>query len=133
MNENNIKKILIMLIIFAIMWLVYKQYVTNVSTTIMDIPHSIKCFFNESGCEEGNLDYLSIVHFLVYFIIGMLFPNHYVIIIIISICYELMVSYLNGHPKYIINPLINFTGYALGSLFALNKNDYDKKYKVYLS
>ena len=135
-NPEQIKKILVLLVIFAIIWLVYNNIfkVKNngypSDTKILDVPYSIKCFFNEPGCEEGNIDGWSVVHLLVCFIIGMFFPNRFLVIIIFSVAFEIIGSRLGKQPRYIINPLINITGYAIGSLMSFRNDNYKEKYQV---
>ena len=135
-NTNQIKKIVVLLIIFAIIWQIYNytycahngDVLKNIK--IADVPYSVKCAFNEPGCEEGNIDGWSLVHGLMYFIIGLIAPNQYLFIIAISIIFEIIQPYLGNKARYIINPLINITGYAIGSLLSNATRGYGEKYQV---
>jgi hypothetical protein len=138
-NTDQIIKIVILLIIFAIIWQIYNyvyhpnqirhgDFLKNIK--IADVPHSVKCFFNEPGCEEGDIDGWAIVHGLMYFIIGLLVPNQYFAIIVISIIFEIIQPYLGNKPRYIINPLINITTYAIGSILSNRMVSFEEKYRV---
>ncbi|XWV25250.1 hypothetical protein QJ856_gp0522 [Tupanvirus deep ocean] len=134
-NTEQIKKIVILLIIFAIIWQIYNytyrarygDFLKNIK--IADVPHSVKCFFNEPGCEEGDIDGWAIVHGLMFFIIGLIVPNQYLAVIVISIIFEIVQPYLGNKARYILNPLINLTGYAIGSILS-NAGSFEEKYKV---
>ena len=137
-NTEQIKKIIVLLIFFAIMWQIYNytyrtRYGDYFSNTIVDVPYSIKCFFNEPGCEEGNIDGWSIVHGLMFFIIGLIVPNQYLVILIISIILEFIQPYLGNNARYIINPLINLTGYTLGSIMNSNSRYFKEKYQIFVN
>ena len=118
---NSILKIIILLIVFGILWHIYtssnigSQNDMQFSKKIMDVPKSIKCFFSDQHCNEANLDAGSVVQLIVYFIIGLMVPNHYVAIIIISIIIEIAKPFFGYRSKYVVNPIINFTGYLIGS------------------
>lgn len=134
-NTKQIVKIILLLIFFAIIWQIYNYlYRKNnnqfLDMEIVDVPHSVKCFFNESKCEEGNINGWTLIYGLMYFIIGLVVPNQYLAILIISILFELFQSYHGNNAKYIIGPLVSLTGYGLGSLFNIKKYNYKKKYQV---
>lgn len=134
--SEQLKKLIVLLIIFAILWQIYNityrqkygDYFGNMK--VAEVPHSVKCFFNEPGCEEGDIDGWSIVYALIYFIVGLIIPNQYLAVIVISILFELAQPYFGNRSRYIINPLVNITGYGLGSLLSKNMNGYKEKYKV---
>ena len=137
-NTNQIKKIVVLLIIFAIIWQIYNctygarngDVLKNIK--IADVPYSIKCAFNEPGCEEGNIDGWSIVHGLMYFIIGLIVPNQYLFIIATSITFEIIQPCFGNKSRYIINPLINITSYTIGSLLSNAARGFDEKYQQVL-
>ena len=78
-QSDQIKKIIIILVIFAVIIIIYNatykarygDFLSNFK--ISDVPNSIKCFFGEDNCEEGDIDGWSIIHGLMYFIIGYVF------------------------------------------------------------
>ena len=134
--SEQLKKLIVLLIIFAVLWqiynIIYRQkygdYIGSVK--VAEVPHSVKCFFDEPGCEDGDIDGWSIVYALIYFIIGLIIPNQYLAVVVISILFELVQPYFGNKSRYIINPLVNITGYSLGSLFSKHINSYKEKYQV---
>lgn len=134
MNEQ-VKKIIIIIVILTIIFQVYNMtYKARYGdflhqlkiTTVHD---SVKCFFGEDGCEEGDIDGWTLIHGLMYGLIGYYIPNHYLAIIIISIVFELVQPYLGNRARYIVNPLVNLTGYGIGSVLS-KKKSFKEKYQV---
>lgn len=87
----------------------------KIANFCIPVPYGLKCYFNESGCERGNIDIFSFFHFIGYFIIGFLIPDYYWEIIILSYICEFLELGLGFPTKFIIDPLINISGYAVGS------------------
>lgn len=135
-NSNQIKKIIILLVFFIIVWQIYKMaYVSRYGDILgemkfAEVPYSVKCAFNEPDCEKGDLDGWSLVNALLFFIIGLIIPDKYLIIIVISVVLEILQPYFGNSSRYIINPLVNITGYAIGSLVNSHyrKMNYKTKY-----
>lgn len=77
-----------------------------------------------SGC----FDIWHISHFLLWFIIGMLTPNHYLGVITISVLWELFEHFVFKHQNMCKNkicgriedPILNIIGYSMGSYFKIN-------------
>lgn len=133
MISSNQQKIIFLLVIFAVIFLVYRNF-TNPSfleSKLIDIPHNVKCLFKEDNCESGDIDGWSICYLLMFFIIGIIAPNQYLFIIVIAILIELAKPLFHYQPKYIINPLISITGYAIGSL--LSHHRFKDKYRVFVN
>lgn len=137
-DYKEINKIIILLVIFAVMWQIY-NYIYRVSNNdhlsnikIADMPFSIKCFFGEPGCDEGNIDGWTIIHGLTYFIIGLIVPNQYLAIVIISILFEIVRSCLGNNVRYILNFLVNMTGYGIGSVMSPSVFSFKEKYNVFV-
>jgi hypothetical protein len=134
--DTRINKIIAIFILIAIVSLVfiflYKNDHSDIlsKTKLMDVPYSVKCFFKEPGCEEGNIDGWSIVYLLFFFIMGLIIPKKYVLVFLITIAVEIFKPCIGGRSKYIINPIIGMTGYAIGSLLRINQNNYHEKYQV---
>lgn len=136
-SDDSVKKIIVMLSIFTVIILIYNQtykakygdFLTNFK--ISDVPDSIKCMFGEDNCEEGDIDGWSICHGLMYFIIGLIAPNYYITITAVSVVFELVQPFLGNSSRYIINPLVNLTGYTIGSIMSKNFGaSYKEKYNV---
>lgn len=86
------------------------------------VPHSVKCFFGEKLCEEGDINIWTFGHFIIYFIAGILFPNRYLFFFALSILcewYEHAVAGYNSKP--IIDPVFNMAGYFVGNIVYHNK------------
>jgi len=135
-NYNQIKKLIVLLIIFAVVWQIYNytyrarygDFLGNMK--IANVPYSVKCFFDEPGCDKGDIDGWAVVHGLMYFIIGLIVPNQYLLIFVISIVFEIIQPYLGNNARYILNPLINMTGYTIGSILSPSANVFKEKYKI---
>jgi len=136
-------KIFLLIIVFTLIYWLYSatlkvKYDELITNKIMDVPDSIKCFFGEDRCDEGDIDYWTLLHGIVYFIIGILVPDQYLLIVLISIGFELFQPYLGNSSRYIINPLVNLTGYAIGSVLngsVMSKSNqlcYSDKYSIYV-
>jgi len=136
-------KILLLIIIFTVIYWLYDQtyrarYGNSSMDSFLSVPPEIKCFFGEDKCEEGDIDYWTLLHGIVYLIIGILVPNQYLTVVIISIVFELFQPYLGNGSRYLINPLVNLTGYSIGSIinksFQSNSQSkcYDAKYSIYV-
>ena len=136
-NFNKTIKIILVLIILIVIWQIYNiifrngYLITNIK--IAEVPRSIKCVIEQPGCEDGDIDGWSILHALMYFIVGIIIPDQYLVILIISVIYEFVQPYIGNHSaRYIINPLVNLTGYALGSIVnkSIIKNQLQEKYSI---
>lgn len=137
-SKETIQKIIIVIIIFVVILVIYNftykskygGYISNVK--ISDVPYAIKCAFEEPGCEEGNIDGWTLVHGIMYFIIGLFVPNRFLVILVISIIWELLQPLMGNSARFIINPLVNLTGYAIGSLVRDNysKSQLHEKYSI---
>lgn len=88
---------------------------------IADVPHSLKCYFNEDQCEKGYIDGWSLLSGLIYLVAGFLLPGHHFIALIISIATQFIQPHFGIHSKYIIDPLINITMYSIGSIVGKTK------------
>ena len=139
-NKQDIKTIIIIIIIFAIIFQIYNiTYKSKygdplTKMKISKVPYELKCAFEEPGCEEGDIDGWTLMHGLMYFIIGLIVPNKYLIIFVISILWEIIQPLFGNNARYIINPLVNLTGYGIGSIVknSLSKNQLREKYTVLL-
>lgn len=128
---NSKKQIILIILIFTII-ISYIRLLSNhqYNFKIVNIPYSIKCAFKEPGCEDGNIDTYSMIHALIFFILGLLFPNNYIIIFIMSIIIELLQPFIGNKARYIINPLISITSYSIGSLIKNKFSNYSAKYST---
>lgn len=141
-TKEDIKKIMLLIFMFAIVWLIYNytykarygDILQNMK--IMDVPHAVKCYFGEENCDEGNIDAWSLLNMFVYFVIGYIVPGHYLLIIIVSIAFEIVKPMFGSNAKLIVDPLINLTGYAIGSMLSPKKTtsmNYKNKYELFVT
>lgn len=88
---------------------------------VIKLPTDLKCFVGDHRCKEGDFEIWTLVHFVIYFAIGMYIPSLYFEILIISIACELLETAIGFPAKYILDPIVNMAGYILGSQFSRNK------------
>ncbi|AKI80228.1 hypothetical protein QJ850_gp471 [Acanthamoeba polyphaga mimivirus] len=135
-TTNNVKILIILIIFVVIVWQFY-YYATSkhnnnfLNKKIAIVPHDIKCLFNQPNCSEADVDGWSLIQAFIYFIVGLIIPNKYLIIIIVSIILEILKPFIGFEPKYIIAPLLNTTGYIVGSMLSPCKNNYKEKYQIF--
>jgi len=86
---------------------------------IIEVPESLRCFFGETTCGHGNVVIWTVFHVILYIIAGILIPNHYLIMLLISILCEGIESSLGITSKFIIDPLFNMFGYLIGNLISM--------------
>lgn len=89
---------------------------------LIEIPYCIKCFPKTDHCESGDINQWSLMHFVVYMLIGLYIPNLYIEILYISIFCELIETGMGYTSKYIMDPLTNLFGYFIGTI--LHKQRY---------
>ena len=94
---------------------IFVRFFKKIANFYIPVPYGLKCYFNENGCERGNITIFSFFHLVGYFIIGFLIPDYYWEIIILSYACEFLELGLGFTTKFIIDPLINISGYAIGS------------------
>jgi hypothetical protein len=94
---------------------IFKRFLRKLVNFYIPVPYGLKCYFNEDQCEKGNIDIFSFFHFIGYFVIGILIPDYYWEIIILSYACEFLELGLGLTTKFIVDPIINLSGYAIGS------------------
>jgi hypothetical protein len=88
---------------------------------IIKLPNCVKCTIGDKNCKKGDINVWSIIHFVIYTLVGYFIPECYIEIIFISISCELLESGLGHTSKFIADPVVNFLGYSLGSYFSCEK------------
>jgi hypothetical protein len=122
--QDQIKKLFIILLILVVIFQLYylltgDHYGDRLAKfKLIDLPHSIKCYFNESQCETGYIDGWSLLSALIYLIAGYLIPGQHFWALSIAIVTQFIQPYFGIHSKYIVDPLIDITAYSIGSLFS---------------
>jgi hypothetical protein len=121
----TIRNIIIIIIIAAIGY--FFSLYTRLGTTInfgkksvINVHHDVKCFFKEPNCEENNITLFTLFMSGIYFMIGYKYPDYYITIFALSIGSQIFLQYMNPsfQSSFIVDPLANLTGYALGSIMA---------------
>lgn len=82
------------------------------------IPGNLKCCIKMNKCEDGDLNIWSLIHFIMYAIIGYFIPGYYLAILYISIVCELFELGMGYTSKLILDPVTNLAGYFVGSLLS---------------
>lgn len=82
---------------------------------LLAIPEWSKCVFGQPRCEKATFTVWTVLHFLMYIIIGYLVPGLYFEIFMISILVELL-EHSFGYPaKFLLDPTVNMAGYVVGT------------------
>ena len=120
MFANQNVKIIVLLIIFAVIYEIYKRFFDShrLDRKITKVPKQVKCIVKAPYCEEADIDGWALAYALMYFIIGLIVPHKYLIVVIATVGYEVVKPYFGQKPRYIINPLVGITGYAIGSFLS---------------
>lgn len=113
-------KLLLISILILVLATHYIRYAIQNTGSILgiklvELPTDIKCYFNEDRCDEGDIDMWSIFYLIVSIIVGYLLPHMHIQYIGLSIILEIIMPYVGYSSRYIINPLIATTGYAIGN------------------
>ena len=144
MNRGcKISGIVIILAMTMAFWFFYNKIIRksngdSFEGTLFNFPNSIKCLFpnvsykeHKNICEDADFDGWSVLHVILYVLMGALFPNEYVLVLILSIFSE-MWEYVSGWgARWIVDPLVNLSSYWVGSQIS-KKYDLDicKRYKI---
>lgn len=129
--RNEYNKLAGVLLIFIIIWflsIVFRfifastDLVTsleaNGSDELVYTPEWSKCLFGQPQCEKSKFTWWTVLHIIMYAIVGYLVPNLYVEVAIISVGFE-MIEYGVGYPaKFVLDPVANLFGYFIGSTIA---------------
>ena len=145
MSNTNCKVSGMIIILAASMgfWFMYntilrKHHGDSFDFTVFKFPQSIKCMFPnvalkeyKNKCNDADFDGWSVLHVLLYTVMGMLFPGEYVIVLFLSILSELW-EYMSGwRARWIVDPLVNLGSYWVGSQLSYRyKWDLCQKYQI---
>lgn len=95
----------------------FKHYEQQ-SGELVPTPDALRCVFGQSGCENERFTWWTVIHIVVYTIIGYFIPGLYVEIIGISIAIELIEFGMGYSSKLIIDTCANLFGYTIGSFLS---------------
>lgn len=85
------------------------------SDIFIDVPIEIKCFINETNCEDYNIKKNNLITSGVFFLFGYSKPNKHLNFFILSLILITIMSYLNMNTNYIVDTILNMSSYTLGS------------------
>lgn len=135
--------IIICITFSMIFWFCYNRYIRKYNGdkfefTLFKFPKQIKCLYpnvalkeKKNICEDADFDGWSILHVILYFFMGLIFPGEYIFVIIISFISELW-EYISGwRARWLVDPLVNFSSYFIASQLSYKYNlDFCSKYKI---
>ena len=124
-------KIALIMTFWVIMWMLYNFGIRPMypnpllddplTTYKIKLPDCMKCYIKNvstnpanNDCTKEDIDGWSIGHILIYFTIGAFIPNIYMEIFIISLLCEIWEHRVGWRARWIIDPITNLLGYALG-------------------
>jgi predicted membrane channel-forming protein YqfA (hemolysin III family) len=89
-------------------------------------PTWLQCMFPDvssapknSNCRKViNVDGWSISHIAAFFLVGLVAPSHYFAVLLFSIAFEYGEYVVGQRARWIMDPLANLSGYAVGSLLS---------------
>ena len=71
--------------------------------------------------EDGIINVYILINFVIFFFIGFIYENYYLIVLIILILSELLIIYSNGSGKIVFNTTLFLLAYALGSIIKIEQ------------
>lgn len=111
---------------WCIVWATYKLFIEPKNpfmiTELIPLPTSVSCAIplptTHSGktCESTKIDGWSLGHIAIYASLGLLLPNIWILVVVGSILFEIFEYYTNLNAKWLLDPLTNLVGYALGHI-----------------
>ena len=123
-KNDDYNKLCLIYGIFILLWdltvvlrYIYLYYYPNLQITkpLIEMPYDMKCYIGEPRCETGDFTIFTIIHLISYTIIGYFVPGYYFLIFIISIICEVFELGIGFQSKFILDPIVNMTGYIIGS------------------
>jgi len=113
----TIRNIIIIVFILSIGYTVC-MYMQLGKQTMIDVPYDIKCAFQEKNCEENDITAFTLCMSGLYFLIGYKIPDYYITVFALSIGSQILLQYMGHNSSFIVDPLANLTGYAIGSILS---------------
>lgn len=124
--------IILVLVAWSIPWWVYNRFIRTpqfhpMSMQVLPTPHWMSCAIpyvshnpKKNKCENVKIDGWSVGHVLIYFTLGMVAPGYWWQMLVLSLACETFEYIAGWRARWIIDPVANMLGYALGHLFILN-------------
>lgn len=117
--NNNQKGIIIIYLIALFLLLLYNlvRHKFDPITAIpkIDLPYFLKCAIPFERCQDSYLDGWTLMHVIMHYIIGLLYPNEYIFVAGLSVGTEVAEQLVGARPRYIIDPLTNMSSYYIGN------------------
>jgi len=111
---------------WTFLWWGYNYFVRRsgfhpMGTKIFDMPHVLKCSIKQvsktpekNTCENAFFDGWSVGHILIYISIGLIIPNHYLLIACLSVLCEVFEYMVGWRARWLVDPVVNLVGYVIG-------------------
>lgn len=128
----KINVLLLVLVLWTIPWWMYNRFVRTKDFHPMGqlkfpTPRWMSCGIpyvsrnpKKNNCENVKFDGWSIGHVLIYATLGMVLPGYWGIVICLSVLCEVFEYVVGWRARWIIDPVGNLVGYALGHLYFLD-------------
>ncbi len=111
---------------WCIVWAFYKLIIEPINpfmfTELIPLPTSVSCAIplptTHSGksCESTKINGWTIGHIAIYISLGLLLPHLWSLVLLFSVSFEAFEYIVNWEAKWLLDPLINLFGYALGHI-----------------
>lgn len=125
----KLNAVLLILTFWCIPWYVYNCYIRTKEFHPMGhlkfpTPRWMSCAIpyvstnpKKNNCENVKFDGWSIGHVAIYFTLGLVLPGHWLSVLALSIGCELFEYMVGWRARWIIDPVANLVGYALGHMY----------------
>lgn len=114
---------------WTVVWVTYSLAIRQglgfhpLKHTVIPLPKWSKCYglptsthHAYSDCMNTDIDGFSIAHIVIYYTIGMVVPDQYVLILVVSLITEVYEWWRGWRGRWWQDPAVNLLGYWLGSL-----------------
>lgn len=129
---HKVNLVLLILVAWSIPWWFYNRFVRTKKFHPMGqwkfpTPRWMSCGIpyvsrnpKKNKCENVKLDGWSIGHVLIYATLGMVLPGYWVLVLMLSVMCEAFEYAVGWRARWIIDPLANLVGYAMGHLYFID-------------
>lgn len=124
--------LLLILTVWCIPWYIYNRFIRTKEFHPMGklkfpTPHWASCGIpyvsrnpKKNDCKQVKFDGWSIGHVLIYITLGMVLPGYWFSVLGLSILCEAFEYVVGWRARWIIDPLANLFGYAIGHLITID-------------
>lgn len=128
--------VLLLLLFWSVLWYLYNRFLRSkefhpMGTEVIHTPRWLSCAIpyvswdpKKNKCENVKFDGWSLGHIAIYFTIGLVFPGHYGAMLALSIACEIFEYAVGWRARWLVDPIANMIGYALGHAFFIDLSRY---------